>query len=76
MNYEMFTELFTWVHAQALGCWSEGEGKEESQGSKIKKQRVPFLVANHSWPDDEEDLETWPETQERRCQGGVRLQVA
>ena len=45
------------------GAGVKGEGKEESQGSKIKKQRIPFLVANHSWPDDEEDLETKPETQ-------------
>ena len=32
----------------------KGEGKEVSQGSKIKKQRLPFLVTNHGWPDNEE----------------------
>lgn len=48
-----------WVHAWALGgggrvCGKSGEGKAVSQGSKIKKQRIPFLVTNQSWPDNEE----------------------
>lgn len=63
-----------WVHARALGWWSEGEGKEVSQGSKIKKQRIPLLVANHSWPDKEEGSGDKARDREKRLSG--RSQVA